>query len=85
MTITRRDFIKTTAAGVGATALTGLGSKEAQAEVLNWDKETDVIVIGYGGAGAVTAITAHDAGAEVLVVEKAPIEGGGCSRMAGGT
>ncbi len=37
-----------------------------------WDMETDVIVIGYGGAGAVTAITAHDAGARVIVLEKSP-------------
>jgi succinate dehydrogenase/fumarate reductase flavoprotein subunit len=37
-----------------------------------WDKETDVVVIGYGGAGAVTAITAFDAGARVIVLEKSP-------------
>jgi len=37
-----------------------------------WDKETDVVVIGYGGAGAVTAITAFDAGTRVLVLEKTP-------------
>ena len=30
-----------------------------------WDKESDVVVVGYGGAGAVAAITAHDAGAKV--------------------
>jgi succinate dehydrogenase/fumarate reductase flavoprotein subunit len=41
-------------------------------------------VVGYGGAGAVSAITAHDAGARVLVLEKAPVEGGGSTRMAGG-
>jgi succinate dehydrogenase/fumarate reductase flavoprotein subunit len=37
-----------------------------------WDKETDVVVIGYGGAGAVTAITAFDAGSSVIVLEKSP-------------
>jgi succinate dehydrogenase/fumarate reductase flavoprotein subunit len=37
-----------------------------------WDKETDVVVIGYGGAGAVTAITAADAGADVIILEKSP-------------
>jgi 3-oxosteroid 1-dehydrogenase len=35
-----------------------------------WDNETEVVVVGYGGAGAVTAIAAHDAGAEVLILEK---------------
>jgi succinate dehydrogenase/fumarate reductase flavoprotein subunit len=30
----------------------------------------DIVVVGYGGAGAVAAITAHDRGTEVLVVEK---------------
>jgi len=29
-----------------------------------WDFEADVVVVGYGGAGAVAAITAHDAGAK---------------------
>ena len=36
-----------------------------------WDEQADVIVVGYGGAGAVTAITAHDVGAKVLILEKA--------------
>jgi len=33
---------------------------------------TDVVVVGYGGAGAVAAITAFDAGANVLILEKTP-------------
>ena len=35
-----------------------------------WNKEADVVVVGYGGAGAVAAITAHDNNAEVLILEK---------------
>jgi hypothetical protein len=35
-----------------------------------FDRKADVVVIGLGAAGAVTAITAHDEGAEVLVIEK---------------
>jgi succinate dehydrogenase/fumarate reductase flavoprotein subunit len=31
-----------------------------------------VVVVGYGGAGAVSAITAYDAGANVVVLEKTP-------------
>jgi succinate dehydrogenase/fumarate reductase flavoprotein subunit len=39
-----------------------------------WNKEVDVVIVGYGGAGAVAAITANDEGAEVLLVEKQPEE-----------
>ena len=35
-----------------------------------WTEEADVVVVGFGGAGAVTAITAHDAGAKVIILEK---------------
>jgi choline dehydrogenase-like flavoprotein len=34
------------------------------------DEAYDVIIVGYGGAGAAAAITASDCGAEVLVIEK---------------
>ncbi|MFH1086949.1 MAG: FAD-dependent oxidoreductase, partial [Chloroflexota bacterium] len=40
----------------------------------SWTEETEVVVVGYGGAGAVTAISAHDAGAKVLLVEKQPAD-----------
>ena len=45
-----------------------------------WDEEADVVVLGCGGAGAVAAITASDAGAKVIVVEKG--EFGGNTRLA---
>ncbi|MDR2957234.1 MAG: FAD-dependent oxidoreductase [Coriobacteriales bacterium] len=51
---------------------------------INWDKEVDVVVVGYGGAGSVTAITAHDNGAEVLVIEKLARPGGNTSISGGG-
>ena len=46
-----------------------------------WDCEADVVIVGYGGAGVCAAISAHDAGAHVLILEKAPFGGGntGCS------
>jgi len=48
-----------------------------------WDREADVVVVGFGGAGAATAITAHDLGATVLLLEKAPEgEEGGNTRVA---
>jgi succinate dehydrogenase/fumarate reductase flavoprotein subunit len=47
-------------------------------------EEADVIVVGYGGAGATAAIAAHDAGAKVILLEKAEIAGGN-TRLSGGT
>ncbi|MBI3505681.1 MAG: FAD-dependent oxidoreductase [Proteobacteria bacterium] len=41
-----------------------------------WDETADVIIVGCGYAGAVSAIAAHDAGAKVLVLEKMPDPGG---------
>jgi 3-oxosteroid 1-dehydrogenase len=35
-----------------------------------WNHEADVVIVGYGGAGAITAITAHDLGAKVIILEK---------------
>jgi succinate dehydrogenase/fumarate reductase flavoprotein subunit len=43
---------------------------------LKRDYETDVIILGYGGAGACAAIAAKDKGAEVIILEKAPFGGG---------
>jgi succinate dehydrogenase/fumarate reductase flavoprotein subunit len=48
-----------------------------------WHAATDVIVVGYGYAGAVAAIEAHDAGADVLLIEKMP-DPGGISITSGG-
>ncbi|MDO8672090.1 MAG: FAD-binding protein, partial [Dehalococcoidia bacterium] len=37
-----------------------------------WSLSAEVVVVGLGGAGTVAAITAHDLGARVLVIEKQP-------------
>ena len=89
--ISRRSFLKTAAAAgvVGGASIGLLGcSSTAPAEEKagwlpeTWDYETDVLVIGYGGAGVWAALTAADEGeAEVLVLEKAPVRGGGNSSI----
>jgi succinate dehydrogenase/fumarate reductase flavoprotein subunit len=48
-----------------------------------WDVEADVIVVGYGYAGAVAALEAAEADADVLLIEKMP-DPGGISITSGG-
>jgi succinate dehydrogenase/fumarate reductase flavoprotein subunit len=49
-----------------------------------WDYEADVVIIGYGGAGAAAGIVAVDAGVKVIILEKSP-EGGGNTKYSGGS
>lgn len=53
------------------------------AEVPHWDLEADVIIVGFGAAGACAAIEARQAGAEVVVLELASV-GGGSASLSGG-
>ena len=48
-----------------------------------WDREVDVVVMGTGGAALVAAITAHDQGAKVLILEKMS-QIGGTTAFSGG-
>jgi succinate dehydrogenase/fumarate reductase flavoprotein subunit len=49
-----------------------------------WNVEADVVVVGFGAAGVAAAVTAHDLGARVVILEKAPEgEEGGNTRVAG--
>ena len=42
---------------------------------IQWSDSTDVIVVGWGGAGASAAIEAREQGADVLVIDR--FSGGG--------
>ncbi|MGT2715981.1 flavocytochrome c [Streptococcus respiraculi] len=44
----------------------------------------DIVIIGSGGAGMAAAISAHDAGASVAILEKMPVIGGNTSKSSGG-
>ncbi|NCB51162.1 MAG: FAD-dependent oxidoreductase [Clostridia bacterium] len=48
------------------------------ADTVSWNGQYDVVVVGFGAAGAVSAITAAEQGASVLLIDKAPLghEGG---------
>lgn len=48
----------------------------SNAQEVTFDETYDVVVAGYGFAGAVAAITAADADARVLLIEKMPDPGG---------
>lgn len=54
------------------------------AELLHksWDIESDIVVVGYGAGGCAAAVTAHDNGASVVILEKMP-SGGGNTRVSG--
>ncbi len=55
----------------------------AAGDVANWDVEADVVIAGYGIAGASAAIEAARAGAEVVVLERTG-GWGGAAALAGG-
>jgi len=46
--------------------------------------ETDIVIIGAGGAGMTAAIVAADSGMDVIVVESQPLVGGNSVRSTGG-
>lgn len=85
--LSRRNFLKL--AGVSTLAAAGMGASVSLAEsavsydqLVAWDGEYDVVVVGSGFAGLTTAIEAAKAGANVLILEKAPeAEAGGNSRV----
>jgi len=48
----------------------------------SWDDEADVVVVGFGGAGACAAIEANANGARVMVLDR--FHGGGATAISGG-
>ncbi|MBG6119954.1 MULTISPECIES: FAD-binding protein [unclassified Sphingobium] len=54
----------------------------AAGEQIEWDREADVVVIGFGGAGACAALEAQAQGAEVLILDR--FDGGGATAYSGG-
>ena len=76
--LSRRRFLKGAAVGAGAIALTGVATNQSHSAPIpkKWDMVTDVVVIGYGGAGACAALESARAGASVLLLEKTEVPGG---------
>jgi len=63
-------------AGADIAALKKVPAKTVTKTGETIEKETDVVVIGAGGAGLAAAVSAHQNGAEVIVLEKMPKVGG---------
>jgi succinate dehydrogenase/fumarate reductase flavoprotein subunit len=90
--ITRRQFFKGSATAAAAGLLAGTGADSAFPSdgsrpwlPRKWDREADVVVVGSGFAGSNAAVASHDAGAKVLILEKAPEQfAGGNSSVSGG-
>jgi fumarate reductase flavoprotein subunit len=78
----RRDFLKMLILGGTATVTSSVIATRWPR--IHWDEVADVVVVGFGAAGAAAAIEAANHGASVTIVEKMPI-GGGTALMSGGT
>ncbi len=78
--VTRRQVL----AGAGALSIGAITLRSSEADTsVKWDYETDILVVGSGVGAATAAITAHENGDAVLVLEKAPITGGTSAKSAG--
>ena len=81
--VSRRAFIRRGAtAGVGATALAGVGARGAEAQNF-WDVSADFVTIGAGTAGLAAAVSALDHGASVIMLEE-NVDIGGHGMCSGG-
>jgi len=92
----RREFVRTTAVGLGATAFAGIGTHGFPARLAaqgrrQWDHVADVVVVGAGATGLPAAIEAIESKASVIMIEQnydigghAMGSGAGCP-LGGGT
>ena len=83
----RRQFLTGTigSAVAGLTVPNAFAAQAISPLPKKWDMTADVVVLGFGGAGATTAIVAAQNGAKVIVLEKNPQDAHiSNTRMSGG-
>ena len=70
----RRSFIKGAVAGAVSAGVAPVMAAPAPQNGLpaKWDGEADVVIVGFGGAGATSVIVAAQNGAKVIILEKNP-------------
>ena len=69
--LTRRNFLAATLTGTAAAAALPISAHAQETRLpAKWDIETDVVVLGCGGAGLMAAVQAFDAGAKVEIFDK---------------
>lgn len=88
-TVSRRTFLTGASAMAAGLAVCGIAgcapssSNEPSADSGTWDAESDVLIIGAGGAGLTAAIVAARGGAAVTVLEAASTAGGNTINSSG--
>jgi succinate dehydrogenase/fumarate reductase flavoprotein subunit len=84
--MSRRQFVEGTARAGGTIAGASLLGACASSTTgpPRWDRETDVVIVGYGGAGAAAAITVSEEKTAAIILEKAPEPGGNTAVSSGG-
>ena len=85
-TISSTGILKAAEEALKAAGVNPNDFKSDSGAVVAEDKtyDTDVVIIGAGGAGMIAAITAADAGKKVVLVEKQAMTGGNSVRASGG-
>ncbi|WP_442802117.1 MULTISPECIES: flavocytochrome c [unclassified Shewanella] len=72
-----KEAVESSLAAAGVTLIAGLAANNDSAkDIIDTEQAFDVVVIGSGGAGLSAAITAKNAGASVVIIEKMPTVGG---------
>ncbi|WP_303325931.1 FAD-dependent oxidoreductase, partial [Turicimonas muris] len=83
--LSRRSFLGSTAAGLLTSIALPSAVHAADAAPQKWDQTADLLVIGAGGAGLATAVSASQNGVKnILILEKMPFVGGNTSISGGG-